>query len=50
MLVENYCLETGIYFYPFGSTTLKSQDKLKGIKPDQRYCIGSKKKGSRSSN
>ena len=43
MLVENYCLETGIYFYPLGSTTLKSQDKLKGIEPDQCYCIGSKK-------
>ncbi|MEB3342186.1 Uma2 family endonuclease [Okeania sp.] len=44
MLVENYCLETGIYFYPLGSTTLKSQDKLKGLEPDQCYCIGSKKK------
>ena len=43
MLVENYCLETGIYFYPLGSKTLKSQDKLKGIEPDQCYCIGSKK-------
>ncbi|GFZ95945.1 Uma2 family endonuclease [Okeania sp. KiyG1] len=44
MLVENYCLETGIRFYPLGSTTLKSQEKLKGIEPDQCYCIGSKKK------
>ncbi|NER08870.1 MAG: Uma2 family endonuclease, partial [Okeania sp. SIO3C4] len=24
MLVENYCLEIGIRFYPLGSTTLKS--------------------------
>ncbi|NEP05286.1 MAG: hypothetical protein F6K25_26890 [Okeania sp. SIO2G4] len=43
MLVENYCLETGIRFYPLGSTTLKSQDKLKGIEPDQCCCIGSQK-------
>lgn len=43
ILVENYCLETGIYFYPLGSTTLKSQKKSKGIEPDQCYCLGSKK-------
>lgn len=43
MLVENYCLATGIYFYPLGSTTLKSPEKSKGIEPDQCYCIGSKK-------
>ncbi len=43
MLVENYCLETGIFFYLLGSTTLKYQDKLKVIEPEQCYCIGSKK-------
>lgn len=43
MLIENYCLEKGIYFYPLGSTTLKFQKKSKGIEPDQCYCLGSKK-------
>lgn len=43
ILVENYCLEKGIRFYPLGSTTLKSQKIAKGIEPDQCYCIGSKK-------
>ncbi len=43
MLVENYCLETEIYFYPLGSTTFKSQQKSRGIEPDQCYCIGSRK-------
>jgi Uma2 family endonuclease len=43
MLIENYCLEMGIYFYPLGSTTFKSQQKSKGIEPDQCYCINHKK-------
>ncbi len=44
MLIENYCLKTGIHFDPLGSTTLKYQEKSKGIEPDQCYCIGSKKR------
>jgi Uma2 family endonuclease len=43
MLVENYCIETGIHFYPLGSTTFKSQQKSRGIEPDQCYCIGKRK-------
>ena len=43
ILIEVYCDEAEIDYYPLGSTTLKQQDKSSGKEPDASYCIGSKK-------
>ncbi|AFY36502.1 protein of unknown function DUF820 [[Leptolyngbya] sp. PCC 7376] len=43
ILLETYFLEKRIRFYPFGSTTFRSETQQKGIEPDQCYCLNSRK-------
>ncbi|WP_017292860.1 Uma2 family endonuclease [Geminocystis herdmanii] len=43
ILIETYCLIKKIKFYSLGSTTFRSQKKLKGIEPDKSYCFNSRK-------
>jgi Uma2 family endonuclease len=43
LLLETYFLETGIDFYPLGSTTFRKQTAARGIEPDECYCIDSEK-------
>lgn len=43
ILLEAYFLEKGIRFYPLGSTTFRSNSQLKGIEPDQCYCLNTRK-------
>ncbi len=43
ILIEVYCDEAEIDYYPLGSKTLKQQDKSSGKEPDASYCIGIKK-------
>lgn len=43
MLLEAYLFETGIRFYPLGSTTFRSEILSRGIEPDQCYCFESNK-------
>lgn len=43
MLLEAYFLETGIRFYGIGSATFRKAVKLRGLEPDECYCLGQKK-------
>ena len=43
LLLETYFLETGIDFYPLGSTTFRRQTAARGIEPDECYCFDSEK-------
>ena len=43
ILLEVYCDEAEIDYYPLGSKTLKQKDKSSGKEPDTSYCIGNKK-------
>lgn len=43
LLLEAYFLETGIDFYPLGSTTFRKQPAARGIEPDECYCFDSEK-------
>ncbi|MGL5063600.1 MAG: Uma2 family endonuclease [Microcoleus sp.] len=38
-----YFLEADIEYFPFGSTTLRQQEKRGGTEPDESYCIGTDK-------
>lgn len=42
-LLEAYCQEKRIRYFPLGSTTLRKQQKRGGTEPDESYCIGSDK-------
>ena len=42
ILLEVYCDEAEIDYYPLGSKTLKQKDKSSGKEPDASYCIGRK--------
>lgn len=42
-LLEVYFEENRIRFYGFGSTTLRSQVTVRGIEPDECYCLFSNK-------
>ncbi|MEA5507011.1 Uma2 family endonuclease [Halotia wernerae UHCC 0503] len=43
LLLEAYFLETGIDFYPLGSTTFRRAAAARGIEPDECYCFNSEK-------
>ena len=38
-----YFLEADIDYFPFGSTTLRQEEKSGGTEPDEAYCIGTDK-------
>ncbi|HLO51653.1 MAG TPA: Uma2 family endonuclease, partial [Kamptonema sp.] len=38
-----YFVEAEIDYFPFGSTTLRQEEKSSGIEPDEAYCIGTDK-------
>ncbi|MDF0556528.1 Uma2 family endonuclease [Kamptonema sp. UHCC 0994] len=38
-----YFVEADINYFPFGSTTLRQEEKSSGIEPDEAYCIGTDK-------
>lgn len=40
-LLELFCLERGIALYGYGSTTMRREDKERGLEPDECYCRGS---------
>lgn len=42
-LLEIYFLEADINYFPFGSTTLRQEEKSGGTEPDEAYCIGTDK-------
>ena len=42
-LLEIYFLEADINYFPFGSTTLRLEEKSGGTEPDEVYCIGTDK-------
>ncbi len=42
-LIEIYALETGIDLYGCGAATYKKEAKVRGLEPDESYCIGSRK-------
>lgn len=42
-LVEAYCQEKRIRYFPLGSTTLRKEEKRGGTEPDESYCIGTDK-------
>jgi Uma2 family endonuclease len=42
-LLEIYFLEAEINYFPFGSTTLRREEKSGGTEPDEAYCIGTDK-------
>ncbi|MCL1474574.1 Uma2 family endonuclease [Argonema antarcticum] len=42
-LLVIYFLEADINYFPFGSTTLRQEEKSGGIEPDEAYCIGTDK-------
>lgn len=42
-LLEMYFLEAEIEYFPFGSTTLRQEEKSGGTEPDESYCIGTDK-------
>lgn len=42
-LVETYCQEKRIRYFPLGSTTLRQPEKRGGTEPDESYCIGIEK-------
>jgi Uma2 family endonuclease len=39
-LLELYCLERDIPLYGYGSTTFRTEEKERGIEPDECYCRG----------
>ena len=43
LLLETYFIETGIDFYPLGSTTFRREAAARGIEPDECYCFDSEK-------
>lgn len=43
MLLEAYFQETGTRFHALGSTTFRKAMKLRGLEPDECYCLGAKK-------
>ncbi|MEI6441756.1 MAG: Uma2 family endonuclease [Nostocales cyanobacterium ELA583] len=42
-LIEIYCQEKRIRYFPLGSTTFRKQAKRGGVEPDESYCIGTEK-------
>ena len=42
-LLEVYALEKDIDLYSCGSATFKSQAAARGLKPDESYCVGTRK-------
>jgi Uma2 family endonuclease len=42
-LLEAYCQEKRIPYFPLGSTTFRKQEKRGGLEPDESYCIGTDK-------
>jgi len=42
-VLEIYFLEADINYFPFGSTTLRLEEKSGGTEPDEAYCIGTDK-------
>lgn len=38
-----YFVEADIEYFPFGSTTLRQEEKRGGTEPDEAYCIGTDK-------
>lgn len=42
-LVEIYCQEKRIRYFPLGSTTLRREEKTGGTEPDESYCVGEDK-------
>lgn len=40
-LVEVWCMERGVDFSPYGSWTLKDEEKERGAEPDECYVFGS---------
>lgn len=42
-LVEIYCQEKRIPYFPLGSTTFRKEEKRGGTEPDESYCIGEDK-------
>jgi Uma2 family endonuclease len=42
-LVEAYCQEKRIPYFPLGSTTFRREEKQGGTEPDESYCIGTDK-------
>jgi Uma2 family endonuclease len=43
MLIEAYLLEAQIRFHGIGSATFRKATKLRGLEPDECYCLGQKK-------
>ena len=43
MLLEAYFLEAHIRFHGIGSATFRKATKLRGLEPDECYCLGQKK-------
>lgn len=42
-LIEAYCQEKRIRYFPLGSTRLRKSEKRGGTEPDESYCIGLEK-------
>ncbi|NJK67457.1 MAG: Uma2 family endonuclease [Microcoleus sp. CSU_2_2] len=42
-MLEIYFVEADIEYFPFGSTTLRQEEKSGGTEPDEAYCIGTDK-------
>ncbi|WP_026733443.1 Uma2 family endonuclease [Fischerella sp. PCC 9605] len=42
-LIEAYCQEKRIRYFPLGSTTFRIEEKRGGTEPDESYCIGTEK-------
>lgn len=42
-LLEAYCQEKRIRYFPLGSTTFRKQEKRGGAEPDESYCIATDK-------
>ncbi len=42
-LLEAYCQEKRIRYFPLGSTTFRQEEKRGGTEPDESYCIGTEK-------
>jgi Uma2 family endonuclease len=38
-LLEIYCVEKDINYYPTGSTTFRKEEKRGGLEPDESYCF-----------
>jgi len=39
-LLEDYLKEKQIRYYPWGATTLRKEEKIGGLEPDESYCFG----------